>query len=178
MRNHYQVIGNETLIFLKKRNGEILVSLIDTEDLDKLIKFDIRFYLWKEKNIDRYYVVGGENKTTVQMHRIIMDTPKGEVVDHMYGNTLDNRKKNLRNVSVSENMQNRVTLPSNNKSGVIGVFYSEKKKRWVVQVSINKKRKHVGYFINKEEAMEANLLFRKKHYSTPKGREAVGKPTS
>ena len=42
------------------------------------------------------------------MHRLIMNNPIGLVVDHINNQTLDNRRENLRIVSQSENMANRI----------------------------------------------------------------------
>jgi len=40
------------------------------------------------------------------MHRIIMNCPPGLLVDHINGNGLDNRKENLRIVTVEVNNNN------------------------------------------------------------------------
>ena len=49
-----------------------------------------------------------QQQTGLQLHHLIMGKPqKGMVVDHINGDGLDNRKENLRFVTVSENQQNR-----------------------------------------------------------------------
>lgn len=79
------------------------------------------------------------------------ETPK--VIDHINGNTGDNRIANLRNVSQAENLQN-ITRPSrNNTSGYLGV--SRKRKRWAAAVSVNNKPVRIGYFETKEAAYAA-----------------------
>lgn len=60
------------------------------------------------------------NKTTIQMHREIMNTPKGMICDHRNHNTLDNQESNLRNVTPSQSVANTKTR-NDNKLGVKGV---------------------------------------------------------
>lgn len=76
-----------------------------------------------------------------------------KVVDHINGDTGDNRIANLRNVSQAENLQN-ITRPSrNNTSGFLGV--AKKRKKWTAAVSVNNKPVRVGVFDTKEEAYAA-----------------------
>lgn len=37
-----------------------------------------------------------DTKSTIRMHRLILDCPKGSRIIHINGNGLDNRKQNLR----------------------------------------------------------------------------------
>lgn len=56
------------------------------------------------------------------MHRFILGAHKGQDVDHINNNGLDNRRANLRIGNRSQNMQNRRGANSNNNStGVRGV---------------------------------------------------------
>lgn len=59
-------------------------------------------------------------KNRIYMHRFIMDCPTDMEIDHINGNTLDNRRSNLRIVTRSENLRNRRVF-KNNKCGFKGV---------------------------------------------------------
>ena len=61
-------------------------------------------------------------------------------VDHIDGDGLNNKWRNLRDVSQSENQKNR-PLQSNNKSGVIGVNFDKSKGKWVAAIGFNNKSK-------------------------------------
>ena len=59
--------------------------------------------------------------------------------------TYDDEKVNKRSLSaLSEGMK----LPTTNKSGYRGVYWYEKGKKWGVQITVNKKRKFLGYYQN------------------------------
>ena len=79
--------------------------------------------------------------------------PNSEV-DHIDGDVKNNRIENLRLASHSQNCKNR-KLNSNNKSGVKGVSWYAKGKKWRAYISYNEKWKLLGYFDNKEEAIIA-----------------------
>lgn len=44
----------------------------------------------------------------IYLHRFLMNSPEGLIVDHINHQTLDNRRENLRVVTHSENMKNRI----------------------------------------------------------------------
>lgn len=99
------------------------------------------------------------------LHRFIMNAPQNMLVDHINSNTLDNRKTNLRICTKSENNMNRY-FEGRNKSNKIGVMYNDKLKtpKWMAYISLNKKRKHLGYFENYEDAVNARLEAEKRYY--------------
>jgi hypothetical protein len=79
-------------------------TLIDNEDYEKVISFG----KWHE-NDSGYAVKRGAvygKSSTIRLHRVIADPPKGLEVDHINGNRLDNRRKNLRVVSHAINSWN------------------------------------------------------------------------
>jgi hypothetical protein len=79
--------------------------------------------------------------------------PEG-VVDHINGVKHDNRWCNLRSCSQSQNMMNG-PIRSNNKTGVVGVSWDKSRQRWLAQVRLNGKKKNLGRYQTKEQAMQA-----------------------
>lgn len=82
---------------------------------------------------------------TVHMHREIMDTPRGMIVDHKDHDPLNNQRDNLRNCTHS---QNNANSSSSSKSGYKGVTI-------IAAITIDKKSIHLGAFATAEEAAKA-----------------------
>lgn len=79
--------------------------------------------------------------------------PVGEL-DHINHNKTDNRISNLREVTRSENLQNRPML-KNNQSGYQGVHWEPGRKKWRASVAIAGKQRIIGRFGNRDEAHAA-----------------------
>lgn len=96
----------------------------------------------------------------VILHRLIFGiTDQTIKVDHKKHNKrneakYDNRKSNLRIVTLSQNGQNR-SLQSNNTSGVAGVTWSKSHNKWMSQIGINGKTLYLGVYSNKDDAIKA-----------------------
>lgn len=73
-------------------------------------------------------------------------------IDHINGIRDDNRLINLREATSGQNAKN-VCVRRNNTSGFKGV--SIKRDRWLAQIQVNGKKKHLGYFSSKEAAVTA-----------------------
>lgn len=114
MKNEFNVIGNTVCITLK--GGE--KCLIDLEDLPKVDEAIGNYYWYLSKD---GYVKGGqitEESNILAMHRVVMDTPKGLVVDHINHLKWDNRKENLKNCTKSDNDRNKLKHSELIKLGV------------------------------------------------------------
>ena len=91
-----------------------------------------------------------------QMHREIMGLQRGDPreVDHkMSGQTLDNRRDNLRVVSHMQNQHNRRTN-RNSTSGFPGVHLFKPNGKYASSMVVNSKKVHLGYYFTAEEAHE------------------------
>lgn len=96
-----------------------------------------------------------EERKSVLIHRLLMDFPESPFhVDHINGNKLDNRRQNLRVVTVGENLANSKTF-NTNSSGYRGVSFSKKQQQWHAQITHNFRKIHLGYFGSKEAAASA-----------------------
>lgn len=132
------------IILYNKSGEEINRALIDLEDVDKVK--DIRWGL-----ITLNYV---RNAKIGLLHRFIMNCPDDMMVDHINHNPLDNRKSNLRVVTNQQNSMNK-GLQSNNTSGYPGVYWSKTENKWYARIKINGENICLGYYINKEDAIES-----------------------
>ncbi|MDR6555425.1 HNH endonuclease [Paenibacillus qinlingensis] len=159
MKHKYEIKGDISIIYLESKDVTHEV-LIDTEDLEK-----VKIYRWninsKGKNNRTLYVSAykKENRKNVfitNLHRYIMGLEKGNklVVDHINHNGLDNRKENLRIVTVAENAQNLISGKRGSRTGVRGLSWSKSLKMWQVRIHINKKLHHFGYFHDYDEAQK------------------------
>ena len=93
-------------------------------------------------------------------HRVIWsmhygDWPAGQI-DHINGIRTDNRITNLRVVTNQENAKN-MAMKKSNKSGVTGVYWNKKAKKWRAAIMIAGKDHHLGFFSNIEDAAAVRL---------------------
>lgn len=82
-------------------------------------------------------------------------------VDHINGDVADDRIVNLRLASESEQQWNR-GIGKNNTSGVKGVSFNKRRARanlgpWESYITVYYKRVHLGFFTDREDAVEARL---------------------
>lgn len=132
--------------------------IIDDEDYNKIKKY--KWYVYKNNNC--FYTIS-ETKPGIRMHRLIMSAKKGQIVDHINRNGLDNRKCNLRLCSIAENSRNK-KKPKTNTSGYKGVSFKKSHNKWQATIKVNKKIKHLGYFDNPKKAYHAYCKAAKKYH--------------
>lgn len=79
--------------------------------------------------------IGKRRQICIKMHRVILDVEPGVQVDHVNGNGLDNRRSNLRLADNCQNGWNR-KRDVRNKSGVKGVYWHSKNRRWIASIKM------------------------------------------
>jgi len=145
---------------------DTIIDLFDYQDND---------LYWKERpsnNVDMSKPAGSIdtkgyrririNGTLYQAHRLIYqmfneqwditDTSQDNSVDHADRDKSNNNIDNLRVATNSQQKHNNGEY-KNNTSGASNVYWDKQHKKWRVIVSVNKKPRHGGYFVNKEDAI-------------------------
>lgn len=127
-------------------------AIVDVEDYSKLAQDDWHLYGNESKN---YYAARFDGGKIVKMHRQILNAPPGSIVDHRYGNGLDNRKENLRIATISQNLYNRRKTSKKTTSKYKGVHLKRESSKYAAAISCNGKRIFLGYFENEIDAARA-----------------------
>jgi hypothetical protein len=109
------------------------------------------------RNTNSYYAFRRENGRKegkpILMHRWLLGLSPGDEKfgDHENGNSLDNRRENLRVVDDVESSQNR-GMRKDNKTGFKGVYLRKRNGKYAAQIRANKETFHLGDCDTPEEA--------------------------
>jgi hypothetical protein len=105
-------------------------------------------------------------RTSYRTHRLIFLWHHGYIpkeIDHIDGNKLNNRIENLRPATRKQNCRN-TKLPTTNKSGIKGVSWVSRLKKWVVQLQVDNKKMYFGLYKDLDYAVFiANAIRHKYH---------------
>ena len=154
--NKYTLVDNYYIV--ECWNGKTFK--IDKEDYELVSK-----YTWHvDKN--NYVITDREyGKKAIKLHRLIfdiIDKPELEV-DHIYHDTCDNRKQNMRVCTRSQNVHN-IMRNHKNKWGCPGVEQVRGyENMWKVTMTINNERKYFGCFNTLEDAIAMRLRAEKEY---------------
>lgn len=121
-------------------------AIVDDEDYDKVCRH--KWHVMVNKDGTHSYAA-----TKLKMHRMIIDAPPGYLVDHINGDTLDNRKSNLRLCTNSQNQQN--TPSRGGSSKYKGVSFNKKSKKWLAAFVFNGVRHYCGLWALEDDAARA-----------------------
>lgn len=90
-----------------------------------------------------------------QMHRRVLGLTEGDgfFADHVNGDGLDNRRRNLRACTPGENLCN--VVGRSGSSRFKGVSFDFRKGLWHAQVSRAQRKHHLGFFTNEQDAARA-----------------------
>ena len=149
--------------------------MISVETLKELLEYKEGALLWKQSKghmkagsvagsiTANGYVRVCVNRKTYLAHRLIFFMHHGYMpnfVDHIDCNKQNNKIENLREASMAENNRN-VGLSKKNSSGVKGVSWVARDKKWRVQIRLNIKTISLGNYDDLKEAETVSIEARK-----------------
>ena len=132
--------------------GNGLYTVVDDEDYELLNRFKWRV-VKSGGDSQSFYAVA-----TMRLHRLIKECPKGLMVDHINGDTLDNRQCNLRVCTNSQNQQN--TDSRGGSSKYKNVSYSSRYNKWYGKFRYNGHEYFCGYHDTEDQCRQAVIAKR------------------
>ena len=142
------------------------VALVDDADYDWLMQWKWSasiapanaYALRRRRNAEP------RGPSTILMHRALLSAPDYLEVDHINGNGLDNRRKNLRLATRTLNCRNKHRRRSTRAGlpmGVLRAWWGGKDCGYMARIRQNYRQHHLGTFRTPEEAAAAYELARK-----------------
>ena len=86
-------------------------------------------------------------------------------IDHIDGNSLNNRIENLRATSRKQNLENRKGANKNSKTGIKGVRKHKETRKWRAEICHNGKVIHLGLYESIDDAIAARIAAEKKYFT-------------
>lgn len=154
------------------------------ERLHELLRYDPEtgYLLWRiDRGGRRAARVGDRAGTTTPLgyraicidrlhhleHRVIWKMHTGadpeKCIDHIDGNSLNNKLGNLRLANVSENLRNS-RLRSDSSTGIKGISFDHKRLKWRAVIMVQQKYIQVGRFSNLDDAVRELGSAREKYH--------------
>jgi hypothetical protein len=133
-------------------------AIVDVDDYEKLADFK-----WFAVKYGRCFYAERKGKSqtgkhkicNIKMHRQILNPPDGLYVDHINHNGLDNRKANLRIVTMVQNSWNARKQFGNFSSQYKGVTWSKTSRKWKAHIGFLGERIYIGCFDDEQSAARA-----------------------
>jgi len=125
-------------------------ALVDDCDYERISAVGWRFHALG------YATKGGPRQgQRLYMHRVVIGAVKGECVDHIDFNKLNNTRENLRICSPSENVRHKHAQRGKKFTKFKGIYWRPKRKSWEASIFFNGTSHYLGHFSEEKEAAEA-----------------------
>lgn len=142
---------------IPQSDGSVLVPLtqgkfaiIDVADAPRVLA-----HKWcAVRHRTNWYAYRRAGSDRVALHRFILGEGCPELVDHIDGNGLNNRRANMRDATKSENASNS-RLRQTNTSGFRGVSWHGDSRRWQAAITAGGQRCYLGLHDTPEQAAMA-----------------------
>lgn len=139
-------------------NNKIVSCYIDADDYEK-----VSVLTWRiAKKRQKYYVISGSVKkgTMIYLHSFIYGEYDSELeIDHIDGNSLNNRKSNLRAISRQSNIDNQIATRIDNQIGIRGIAFVKHSKKYKVDFHFHGRRYYTRDWNTIEEAVWCRYCF-------------------
>ena len=139
-----------------------LFALVDPADVDLVSRF--KWYASIPRHGSHYALthLPGSN-ATIRMHKLLL--PDASMIDHRNGNTLDNRRDNLRPCNAMQNSRNAKKPSTGLTSRFKGVHRCHvHSKPFRATIRLDGKNRHIGLFASEEDAARAYDEAARQHY--------------
>lgn len=134
------------------------IAIIDERDYKKVSSHK---WCWMKSKYNDGYAMRNGGGYVQLMHRFIMGESH-KYIDHINGDTLDNRRKNLRVVTNAQNSMN--SRPRGNKKYKGVSYIGRGNKRWRAYICIDGKQKCLQTYFTEIEAAQAYNMAAKKYF--------------
>jgi hypothetical protein len=132
-------------------------AVIDAADLAKVVRISWRAHVDED---GRVYAIAhkpgsGKRGKSVPLHRFIVDAQPGQIVDHRDGDTLNDRRLNLRVCHNTQNIRNQRAHINKRTSKLKGVYFERDRGLFRAQIMVNRRKINLGSFVDEISAAKA-----------------------
>ncbi len=138
---------NGLLYWKKSGRGRFIGKVAGTIDYDGYVRVQFEKKAYKAHRLAWMFMYG--------------EFPENNI-DHINGDKADNRILNLRDVGQDCNSKNS-KKSALNTSGTTGVTWDKNRKKWIAQIKVDYKNKHLGRYNNKKDAIQVRKEAEKKY---------------
>jgi|NGEPerStandDraft_6_1074524.scaffolds.fasta_scaffold03617_6 hypothetical protein len=134
---------------LRGRNRPSILAVVDDEDYERVMAAGPWF--GRERKHTTYVIhhVGkGEDRITEALHTFL----GYGMTDHKDHDGLNNRRSNLREVTHTQNMWNRLKSKGHSSSAYKGVYWNRPRRLWIASIKVDGKVTHLGGFVDEVAA--------------------------
>lgn len=158
--------------------------LFDPEDIDIFMAYRWKIHLnYVRAQESRKLTPKGKPRRWVHFSREVMakvfgrHAIDGMFVDHINGDTLDNRRQNLRICTNQQNCRNRTKIQKNNKTGVHGVHKDKRCNVYIASICVHGRPVVLGRFKNLDDAKQARKSAEILYYGEYRAKHQLPHPT-